>query len=192
MKKILLIGAGVVLLALGAFAVLMLTEPKIPEQPIIEITTPANEVIEATPEPIIEILEEEQKENVICLEFHTLLDVLTVSQYNYVMISLTDYFDALYQIKARNYVLSQYKTVFENLFNTRFRFGNDAKLQVPVNKFMEAYTDSTQSCIMIFDATSLTKDSKYYKFSIDIFVDREKTGEFDVEINKKDLKILVK
>lgn len=192
MKKILLIGAGVVLLALGAFAVLMLTEPKIPEQPIIEITTPANEVIEATPEPIIEILEEEQKDNVICLEFHTLLDVLTVSQYNYVMISLTDYFDALYQIKARNYVLSQYKTVFENLFNTRFRFGNDAKLQVPVNKFMEAYTDSTQSCIMIFDATSLTKDSKYYKFSIDIFVDREKTGEFDVEINKKDLKILVK
>lgn len=190
MKKILIIGGIVVVIAVGIFLFLSLSQPKIPVAAIITPdpnASPAAPTLAPTPE--VEILEYEDEESLLLLEFHSLLDIMTMSQYNYTMISTRDLFSAMYQSNVRNYSFTQFKAINEGLIASRFSFSNDDELLIPFNSFVDTFVDSDQEYLLILDMESIESAAINYKYTANLYINMEQVASFNFLVNKKTLQI---
>lgn len=192
MKRILLIISVGIALTIGIFIFLSIYRPSIP---VAELVTPSP--VPPTPEPTpsptpeIKILEEHNSNKLIYLNFQSLLDVMTTSQYNYVMSSTTAFFNSLHQTSVRNYSFDQYKLQYDNMLSMRFAYSSNDQLLIPFDKFQAAYSSDASEFIFIMDNQSISLTDTAYKFSADLYVNDEVTQRFDFTVNKSTLKVKI-
>ena len=190
MKRILLLISIGIALALFVLFFATVYEPEISAASLI---TPEPSV-EPTPSPTpeIKILENETKNNFLFLDFHSLLDTLTTSQYTYVMISTREFFNSLYQTNIRSYAFNQYRTQYQDVLDEYFDFENDAEIKVPYEKFAEKFEGDSHEYLFILDNSSMETGSTEYNYTVDFYINDEKVESFYFTVNKETLKIKIK
>lgn len=192
MKRVLIIISVGIALTIGVLIFLGFYQPNVPVG-ILVTPSPEAPTPEPTPSPTpeIKILEDVDSSNFLYLEFHSLLDVMTTSQYNYVMSSSTDFFNSVYQTNVRNYSFDQYKLQYDNMLSMRFFYGNDDDLLIPFNKFQGIYSSDALEYIFILDQESITITDTQYKYSADLYVDKEIIERFDFIVKKNTLELKI-
>lgn len=188
MKRILLIISIGIALAIGVLIFFGFYRPSVPTAELVT-PTPLPVTAEPTPSPTpeIQILENIKSNKLVFLDFHSLLDVMTTSQYNYVMSSSTDFFNSLLQTNVRNYSFDQYKFQYDKILSMRFSFSSNDQLMIPFDKFTAVYSNDVEKFVFVLDKESITVTDSQYKFSADLYIDDEVTERFDFTINKKTL-----
>jgi len=193
MKRILIIISVGIAFTIGVLIFFSFYQPNIPIAGLVT-PSPVAPTPEPTPSPTpeIKILEDDSSNKLIFLGFHSLLDVMTTSQYNYVMSSSTDFFNSLYQTRVRNYSFDQYKLQYDSMLSMRFSFNNDDQLAIPFDKFEDVYSSSILEYIFILDEESVAVTDTEYKFSVDLYIDDEIVERFDFTANKNTLNVKIK
>lgn len=187
MKKYLIIGSIAIAAALGILLFASFYNPKVKTTAGIITPTPFEATAAPTPSPTpkIEILEDRNDENYKFLGFSFLLDYMTTSQYNYTMLSTTEFFNSLYQSSVRHYPFEQYKIQYDDMLSTRFSFANDDKIRVPFDRFNEVFIGDTQEYLFILDKESLQANVTAYTYTIEFLINSEQSATFDFVVNKK-------
>jgi hypothetical protein len=192
MKRILIIVSLGIAVAIGVLIFLSFYQP---DMQVAGLVTPSP--VAPTPEPTpsptpeIKVLEDSRNDKLVFLEFHSLLDVMTTSQYNYVMSSVTDFFNSLHQTSVRNYSFDQYKLQYDNMLSMRFSFSNGDQLLIPFDKFKNVYSGDAEEFVFILDKVSITVTDTDYKFSADLYIEDEAAESFGFTVNKKTLRIKI-
>ena len=190
MKRILLIISIGIALALFILIFASVYEPKIS---VASLITPEPSVAPTpSPTPEIKILENETKNNFLFLDFHSLLDIVTTSQYNYIMLPTREYFNSVYQSNIRKYSFEQYKSQYQDLLGEDFDFANDAELKVPYERFSGVYKGDEHEYLFILDTTTIEVGSAEYKYAVDFYINKEKVESFYFVVNKETLIIKIK
>jgi len=186
MKKFLIIGSITVAVALGILIFATVFNPKIKTAQIIT-PTPYIATPEPTPSatPEIVVHEDESQGNFMYLGFYSLFDIITTSQYNYVMTSTTEFFNSIYQADIRNYTFDLYKTQYEEMLSSRFDFADDAALHVPFDKFTKAFETPVSEYKFLLDESSITEGGNNYKFTVALYLNNELFEEFYFSVDRK-------
>ena len=193
MKKFLIIGSITIAVALGVLFFASIYQPGSKSTAEIITPSPFKPTAEPTPSPTpeIKILESENDEQFLLLGFSPLLDVMTTTQYNYVMQSTWDFFNSLYQSGVRNYPFEQYRIQYTDLIYNKFNFEDDTELSAVFSKFQDVFAGGLQSYIFVFDETSLTVLENHYTYTVEFYVNSELKESFDFKVTKKTSEIKV-
>ncbi|MBN2879573.1 MAG: hypothetical protein JXN65_08075 [Clostridia bacterium] len=186
MKKFMIIGSITIAVALGILIFATVFNPKIKTAHIIT-PTPFVATPEPTPTATPEILvhEEESQGNFMYLGFYSLLDIMTTSQYNYIMISTTEFFNSVYQADIRNYTFDLYKSQYEEMLDARFDFADDAALHIPYDRFMTAFETPGGEYKFLLNESSITEEGNKYKYTVVLYLNNEIFEEFYFVVDKK-------
>jgi len=186
MKKFLIIGSITVAAALGILIFATVFQPNIKTAQIIT-PTPFEATPEPTPSPTPEIVvhEDESQGNFMYVGFYSLLDIMTTSQYNYIMISTTEFFNSVYQADIRNYTYDLYKTQYEEMLSFRFDFADDAALHIPFDKFMQVFEAPAGEYKFVLSESSITEDANNYIYTVVLYLNNEPFEEFYFSADKK-------
>lgn len=192
MKRILIIVSIGIAITIGVMIFLSFYQPN---APVAELVTPSPvpEAPEPTPSPTpeIQILENSQNNKLVFLDFHSLLNVMTTSQYNYVMSSSSDFFNSLLQTSVRNYTFDQYKFQYDNMLSMRFSFDSNENLMIPFDKFKAIYSSDAEEFVFILDTESLSATDSQYTFAASLYINNEIAETFDFTVNKNTLNLKI-
>ena len=145
-----------------------------------------------SPTPKVDTAEDETQNALVFLGFDVLQDYLTMSQYNYLMLSIEDYFNALYQANIRSYQFSQFQAIQNDLLNEKFMFANDEEAEIPYDMFAEVYVGDDVQYRFILDAESFVIATANYRYNIDLYIANDKAATFAIVVNKKTLQVKIK
>ncbi len=191
-NRLLIIISIVIAAALSILIFASAYNPKIkPSEMITPTPAPITPEPTPTPTPKIEILENYEHGTILYAEFYQLFNVMTTSQYNYAMISVDSFFNALYQANLRSYSFEQFKSSNVDLFYDRFSYDNYSELTIPFDKFTDAFADADQEYVLILNKDTLVETDEYYEFTVTLYIDGEIATTFDFSINKENMKIII-
>ena len=145
-----------------------------------------------SPTPKVDTAEDSTQNALVFLGFDVLQDYLTMSQYNYLMLSIEDYFNALYQANIRSYQFSQFQAIQNDLLNEKFMFANDEEAEIPYDMFAEVYAGDDVQYRFILDAESFVIATANYRYNIDLYINNDKAATFAIVVSKKTLQVKIK
>ncbi len=193
MKKFLIIGSIAVAAALGILIFASIYQPKAKNTAEILTPTPFQATAEPTPSPTpeIKILEEKSHEQFILLGFSDLLNVMTTTQYNYVMESTQEFLNSVYQSHVRNYPFEQFTLQYEDLLENRFNFADEGDIEEVFNSLIDAFEQGEQPYIFILESDTIQSQKDYFAYTVEFYINSGLSVTFDFEVSRNSAEIKI-